>query len=108
MALRMGIYEGDHQPDSLFEKGIGGQIVRKAGIYPEIPKLAEEDWKKIADYYIENAPDTIMPPKREKKISMGLKHFRYKEASFSHRPPLTIMVKILPDKRGCGVRRRKE
>ncbi len=100
MALRMGIYEGDHQPDSLFEKGIGGQIVRKAGVYPEIPKLAVEDWKKIEEYYIGNAPDTITPPERKKKIRMGLRHFRYRESAFSHRPPLTIMAKILPDKRG--------
>ena len=31
---------------------------------------------------------------------MGLKHFKYKETSFSHRPSLTTMVRILPDNRG--------
>jgi len=100
MGYRMGIFDGAHPPDSLFDPGIGGEIVRKAGIYPEKPVIAREDWIKIIDHYLENAPDTILPPKREKDISIGLKHFRYKESKFSHRPPLTIMVKILPQSRG--------
>ncbi|MCK5206550.1 MAG: VCBS repeat-containing protein [Cyclobacteriaceae bacterium] len=100
MGYRMGIYEGEHQPDSLFEPGIGGQIVRKANVFPENPVLAKDDWRKIMDYYLQNAPDTIPPRIREKDIQIGLKHFKYKETSFSHQPPLTIMVKILPQNRG--------
>jgi hypothetical protein len=100
MGHRMGIYKGDHQPDDLFDSGIGGSIVRKANIYPEEPVLAMEDWAKIVDYYVKNAPDTILSPIRNKKIKIGLKHFKYKETSYSHRPPLTVMVKILPEKRG--------
>jgi hypothetical protein len=100
MGHRLGIYKGDHQPDSLFDEGIGGQIVRKAKIYPEEPVLARKDWAKIVAYYIENAPDTIPAPKREKQITMGLKHFSYKESGFSHKPPLTTMIKILPETRG--------
>lgn len=102
MGYRMGIYDGDHQPDSLFEEGIGGQIVRKANIYPEHPIMAAEDWVKIVNYYFENAPDTILPPARQKSINMGLKHFKYKESSFSHQPPFTSMVKILPNNRGIA------
>ncbi len=100
MGHRMGIYKGDHQPDSLFDEGIGGQIIRRANVYPEDPILATEDWNKIVSYYLENAPDTILPPKREKKIKMGLKHFKYRPSPFVHKPPLTIMVKLLPDHRG--------
>jgi hypothetical protein len=84
----------------LFDVGVSGSIVRKANIYPERPVMAEEDWRKIEHYFLENAPDTIPPPIRKTKIRMGLKHFKYKETSFSHRPPLTTMVKILPDNRG--------
>ncbi len=97
---RLGIYKGDHQPNDLFDPGIGGSIVRDANIYPEQPVLAKEDWNKIVDYYLKNAPDTILSPIRRKKITIGLKHFKYKETSYSHRPPLTVMVKILPNNRG--------
>ena len=100
MGHRLGIFEGAHQPDSLFDEGIGGQIVRKANVYPEKPVLAIEDWSKIVSYYTSQAPDTLLPPKREKKIKMGLRHFKYRTSAFTHKPPLTIMIKILPDKRG--------
>jgi hypothetical protein len=102
MGNRMGIYGGGVRPDSLFEPGESGSIVRNANIFPERPILANDDWQKIVKYYKDNAPDTIMPPIRKSKIRMGLKHFKYREASFANRPPLTSMVKILPDNRGVA------
>ena len=100
MGHRMGIYKGAHQPDSLFNPKLGGDIVRAANIYPEQPLLAQEDWNKIVAFYLENAPDTILAPKRTKKIKKELSHFTYKEAAYSNRPAMTSMVKILPDQRG--------
>ncbi|GAB3332609.1 hypothetical protein GCM10027299_39300 [Larkinella ripae] len=100
MGHRMGIYSSGARPDSLFDPGLSGTLVRNAGIYPEKPVLALEDWRKIEKYYLENAPDTILPPLRPTKIRIGLPHFRYRETAFSHRPALTTLVKILPDKRG--------
>jgi hypothetical protein len=99
MGHRLGIYKGDHQPDSLFGRGAGEAIVRRANIYPERPLIAKEDWEKIVAYYVDHAPDTIPQP-RGKKITRGLRHFKYKETDYSHRPALTSMVKILPDHRG--------
>jgi hypothetical protein len=100
MGHRLGIYKGNVRPDSLFDNGRSGEVVKKANIFPEQPLLAREDWDKIVDYYLDNAPDTILPPKRANKIKMGLKHFKYRESVFSHTPSLTTMVKILPENRG--------
>ncbi len=100
MGHRLGIYKGDHQPDSLFGRGENAAIIRRANIYPERAQIAKEDWDKIVAYYLEHAPDTITVPRKKEKISMGLRHFTYKEAMYSHRPALTSMVKILPDHRG--------
>ncbi len=100
MGHRLGIYKGKHQPDSLFDKGVGGDLVRKANIYPEKAVLAVEDWEKIFKYYLEQAPDTIPPPIREKSITVGLKHFKYRKSPFAHKPPLTSMINILPKGRG--------
>ena len=100
MGHRIGIYKGDHQPDSLFGRGENATIIRRANIYPERAQIAKEDWDKIVAYYIENAPDTIEVPRKNKKINIGLKHFTYKEARYAHRPAMTSMVKILSDKRG--------
>ncbi len=96
----MGIYSGFSQPDSLFERGVGGKIVRKANIFPNKPTLANVDWDKIVAYYTSEAPDTIALPKREQPIKIGLPHFQYREAKVAHRPSLTTMVKILPDNMG--------
>ncbi|MBV6642352.1 MAG: VCBS repeat-containing protein [Cyclobacteriaceae bacterium] len=103
MGYRLGMYRGDHQPDSLFDEGIGGEIARKAEVYPEQPQISEEDWQKIKAYYLDNAPEEIAPPKREKKIAIGLKHFNVKASEFTHRPPLTSMIKILDNNRGFAI-----
>jgi hypothetical protein len=100
MGYRMGIYSGGIRPDSLFVPNGGGDVVRAADIYPEKPVLAREDWNKIEQYFLDNAPDSISPPLRKTPIRIGLKHFKFRETQFSHRPSLTTMVKILPDNRG--------
>jgi len=100
MGNRLGIFNGEHQPDSIFGAARNASIVKKANVFPEKPVLAREDWMKIVSYYVENAPDTILPPKPSIKIRKGLRHFRYTEAPYTNGPPLTAMVKILPDKRG--------
>ncbi|PWJ60676.1 VCBS repeat protein [Dyadobacter jejuensis] len=98
MGHRLGIYEGAHQPDALFDQGVSGQVVREAHVFPEQPMLARQDWLKLVAYYIDNAPDTIIAPQRESPITMGIAQFRYKEASLAHRPALTTLVKIRPGK----------
>ncbi|XOV94094.1 MAG: FG-GAP repeat domain-containing protein [Bacteroidota bacterium] len=100
MGHRLGIFKGDHQPDSLFDKGIGGDFIRRANIYPEQPVIPMEDWQKIVNFYLEQAPDAVSPPVREEPITIGLRHFKYKESKFAHRPPITSLVKILPNNRG--------
>lgn len=100
MGHLLGIYKEGSRPQSLFDMGISGTIVRNANVYPEHPLLAREDWEKIVNYFTEHAPDSIPPPVRDHKIRIGLPHFRYRPAPTTHRPPYTAMVKILPDKRG--------
>ena len=100
MAQRLGLYRDIRQRDSLIGHGIGGDLVRDAGVFPDKPLIARADWTKIVDYYLENALDSLVPPKRDKDISKQLEHFKYHEAGYSHRPPLTTMVKIRPDQKG--------
>lgn len=100
MGNRLGIYNGDHQPDSIFGSPRNSSIVKQANIFPEEPLLAKADWMKLVEFYIENSPDSIVPPKRNKSIKKGLKHFEYKEASYANRPALTSMVKILSGNKG--------
>jgi len=98
MGYRMGIYEGMAPPDSLFEEGRAGELVKQADVYPLTPKLSREEWELIRDYYLTEAPDSMPGPDRKSEIKMGLEHFNYRPSNYSHQPPLTALVKILPDK----------
>ncbi|KAA0993682.1 FG-GAP repeat domain-containing protein [Dyadobacter aurulentus] len=100
MGQRMGIYAGVTRPDSLFNPKTGGSVVKSAHIFPEKPIISKADWQKIEQYYLDNAPDSIPAPVRSRKIQLGLRHFKYRKPPTAHRPALTTMVKILPDKQG--------
>ena len=49
MAYRFGIYQNAERA-TLIEKGIGGQLVESANIYPKQQTLALEDFEKIKKY----------------------------------------------------------
>jgi len=100
MGNRLGIYNGTRQPDSLFGPPENRAIIKKANIFPETPLLAKTDWMKLVNYYIENAPDTIPSPVHNQTIKTGLKSFKYKASNYNLSPPITSLVKILPENRG--------
>lgn len=100
MGNRLGIFNGKHQPDSIFGSLRNGLLVKKANVFPDEPLLAREDWQKIVKFYVRNAPDTVSVKEQNTKIKKGLNHFKYREAAYRNGPPLTAMVKILPEKRG--------
>ncbi|MRI01163.1 VCBS repeat-containing protein [Kriegella sp. EG-1] len=100
MANRLGIFNGKHQPDSIFGSSRNALVVKEANIFPDGPLIANADWQKIFKYYINNSPDSIGFSKQNKILKNGLKHFKYKEASYADKPSFTSMVKILPNKKG--------
>src|SRR5680860_180461 len=102
MGNRLGIFNGAHQPDSIFGSFRNASIVKKANVFPEKPVLAREDWMKIVAYYEQNAPDMVLLPNPNTRIKKGLRHFKYTEAPYVNGPPLTAMVKILLDKRAVS------
>lgn len=100
MGHRLGIYNGTNQPDNLFGPPENRANIKEAHIFPEKAVLARSDWNKIVSYYTENAPNFDEKPVRDQAITAGLKHFKYKEASYANRPAITALVKLLPDNRG--------
>ena len=98
MGYRLGMTPTGQLPDSLFESGEAGQRVRRAGVYPTQPRLTDEEWQAVVAYYVGNAPETLRT-REPALIKPELPHFRYRPAHYSEPPPLTIMVKILPDQR---------
>jgi hypothetical protein len=100
MGNRLGIFNGDRQPDSIFGSPLSRPIVKKANIFPERPLLARADWLKLVQYYIENSSDSLIPGSKYKPIKKELEHFQYKEPQYVNRPPFTSMVKIRSGNKG--------
>lgn len=97
MALFMGVYEDGARPDSLFEDGVAGTLVREAGIYPQEPMLAREQWEAIVAYFQEQAPATL-PPAERPSAEGGLKHFAVHAYDARVSPPMTSLVQVDPSR----------
>lgn len=96
MGYLLGFYENDSVRSSLIEKGKGGEIVEKAGVFPKKPLIDSLSWQKIQDYYLSEAPEKPLAVP-EKIIKKGLKQFRVQVPKHRLYPPSTTLVKITDD-----------
>jgi hypothetical protein len=96
MGSRMGIrdalkdpYEGMSMMDRM--------IVRKAGIFPDLPYITDLQWDKIKIYYMSHAPEKLDPIRYEVSPTMDNKFFNL-ELSTLNLPTggLTTMVRQNP------------
>jgi FG-GAP-like repeat len=73
------------------------QTVINSNTYPEKPLLTKEDWQKIIDYYVQNAPQNPYPQVDKAKPLLGLKQFNIEPILSSNISPMITMVKIRPE-----------
>ena len=71
MAYRLGVRPfteklGDFSPDEL-------DVIVQSGNYPLRAVVAEEDWQKIVDYYVKNAPEVPVPQVKKTPVSIDRK-----------------------------------
>ena len=77
----------------------GRKYVEAAGVFPTVPLLPPEDWEAICRFYIEAAPAKPLPQSPHPKIQRGLKGFDVISPDYRFQVPLTILVRIEPDKK---------
>jgi FG-GAP-like repeat len=71
------------------------QAIIQSNLYPHAPLLTEEDWQKLKDYYITNAPEKPLPQVAKQAIKTSLPFFEVKEMTrLDNRLTLISMVKI--------------
>ncbi len=93
MKFFLGAEDSDSLPAFLFEKGIGGDIVKNANVFPQESFFSNpEDWDKIVDYYIENAPDSLIVKPLD--YNYKLNEFTVIKPTFSANIPSTTMLKF--------------
>ena len=78
---------------ALIEKNYGGKLVLGAHIYPEKPIIPKEIFDKIKQYYIAEAPDSLVRTENL-DIQVGLPRFKAYFTPSNVKPPMTSMVRI--------------
>lgn len=96
MGNMLGIYSSDSARDKLFEKGPGGDEVRKYGMFPPKPLVDEQKWQAIKDFYLKNAPEKL-PEVPRKNIAVGDLPFEVIEAKTRLSPPSATFVRFSDD-----------
>jgi len=96
MALRLGLGSSNLNPflgkstQEIYE-------LLQAGIFPQQPYVSKANWKKIEDYYVENAPEKLKMPKVA-AAKPDSKNFRIVVPALNKgKAALTTMVKYLPN-----------
>ena len=97
MLPRMGVFLGIIEHDSLlkvlFEEGPGGEKAKQSGYYPSKPMLTKEEWEKIKQYFIENAPEQLSILKTQ-NITKDLSLFEVKIPEHKMSPPSATFVQF--------------
>lgn len=89
MGARMGIIYPGYDP----LRGLSEEeraIVNKNHLIPEQPVISIEDWAKLVNYVINNAPDSIMPDEKRLTRNSPLKQFERKDIQIDGQMPSLI------------------
>ncbi len=95
MAYRFGIYPNNERA-TLIEKGIGGQLIEKAKIFPKTQTMSLEDFEKIKQYYVEHAPEKLLLEHVEKREETDL--FQIINIKERFDPPMGTMIQSFPER----------
>jgi len=74
MGMRLGIKQKDVDPLENLDN-VDKEIVKSLNIYPENPIILNDDWKKIVDYYKNEAPASLPKPKMNIAIDNSIMPF---------------------------------
>lgn len=90
MALRLGI---EQQSMVFYENFSADETIAfaQANIYPNAPILPKEDWDKIVEYYINNAPDKLPDSSKKYPISSDLSLFTPKNIATAIEPMVSML-----------------
>lgn len=89
MAARMGIIYPNYDP----LRGLSDEeraIVKKHNIIPDEPVCSRDDWNKIHDYIINNAPDSVVLDEKRINRNLPLTQFTREDVQVDNKTPSLI------------------
>ena len=94
MGFRLGIYEEGKDPYANLPPE-EEKIMRQLGIYPELPLLSKENWRKIVSYYEKDSPAEPHPQKSTDPFFNELIQFKATAIDIEKKPlPRTTLLKF--------------
>lgn len=94
MGLRLGIRKYAEDPHDSMDKA-QQTILRRMHIYPDSPLIELDAWKKIVDYYEQEAPDEPLPQHPHPPIGRTLELYDIKPLYFEEKlVPQTTLLKF--------------
>lgn len=70
------------------------EVLTREEVFPGAPLLNEEDWARLRDYYVANAPSTALPQSNKPTMSWELPRFDIFRASYRQPVAVTTLVHI--------------
>ena len=120
-SLPKDIWEKSIMPNMALRLGLGNRMgylmslssdemmaVLESGLYPENPVLAPEDFKKIVDYYVQNAPEKPLPQVKKVLPIIGTKGFVVRTIPSSQQIPMVTLVRFRPENKTLYVGLRED
>ena len=68
--------------------------VRTARMLPDQPVLSEEQWKKLREYFVSNAPDSALPQMSKPKVVEDTASFSVRPTQYRQNSAITSLVSI--------------
>lgn len=98
MGRLFGIYEENVPRSEVIKGALNQNLVIEQNIFPEQQLLSDEEWAKIVDYYVSNAPDSAQFSFKTQKSYSSLEAFEVLKAYKGSDAISATLIKIDPDK----------
>lgn len=98
MGRLFGIYEDNVPRSEIIEGAINPDLVKEQNMFPEKQLISDEEWRKIMDYYISSAPESLLSNESKDTLFAPIEGFEIIIPSFKREPFKTTLVKIDPER----------
>jgi hypothetical protein len=97
MGRLFGIYEETVPRSEIIKGAINQKLVLEQNIFPEKQVINEEEWEKITDYYLSNAPDSAQFSKRREDAYGLIEDFEVLKPYKGKEALPTTLIEIDPE-----------
>ncbi|WP_339715615.1 VCBS repeat-containing protein [Cyclobacterium amurskyense] len=103
MGRLFGVYESEVPRSKILEGAINRKAVEESNMFPETPSISSEDWQKIKDYYLAEAPEVLNQTIWEESEIGHLEGFEMVEPEENGKLQNITFLKTAPNQKGIYI-----